>query len=250
MKLYSSSIYFKVVYVIYVGAFDSFAQQTLVHLHGRDNAPDLQSVQRARLPDRTQDHPHLGAAIPRRPRHGEPHTARAGVGEVTHRVEVFPGRPCGDQEANPLHRLLRGEGSEDLLQDQARLRQTPLPLAAAGQDAELGVHHADSPLRQDAQIPPCRGVLEHVLVHRREQENRARSGEQGRRDQALPPSVGQVRGRVGRAGGDDDDLRLVRDADMRDLVPPFRGEEIILTPDLLYYCLLGSRTLPEILWGR
>ena len=118
--------------------------------------------------------------------------------------------------------VLRGDAAgqhvEADVEDLGRLGQPALAGVGAGQPALGGLEDQGAALAQRRDVGPGRGVLPHLGVHRRDEDDRAPGGEQGVGQQVVGHAVRGLGHQVGRRRRDHDQVGGLPDPDVRHLV--------------------------------
>ena len=105
--------------------------------------------------------------------------------------------------------------------DGVHVGEPPFPHVATGEIAFLRFHQRHAARSQHAQVLLRGGVLVHVHVHGRRHHQRSRGGQGRRRQQVVGQAACQLRHHVGRAGGYDEGVALLRERHVVDGVARF-----------------------------
>ncbi len=168
--------------------------------------------------DVRRDERHLGPAARRLRGDGDSHPPGRAVADEAHRVDRLA-RPAGrDQHGKPAERPFRApQRSLDCPQNFRRLGEAShAPLAVRGKLAGARGDDRRPPLTQPLDVRPRGGVLPHVRVHRRREDERGVYGEGGARQQVVGETGGELRERVGRRWRNGEDLRTRGEREVRD----------------------------------
>ena len=188
----------------------------LVHLRCGADAHEFSD--RRRLERRgAGDQRDFGAAMNGLGRNREPHLAAGTVADEAHRIEVFKGRPGGDQDAlsaqRPCGAKHRFGGRDDLV----GLRKPALSNPAARQVALARLDEPHAARGERVEILPDRLVREHLRVHRRRDEHRRPRGGIQRRQEIVGDPVRELADDIRRGGRDEQQIDCRRERDVLDV---------------------------------
>ena len=157
----------------------------------------------------------------RRTGQGVPLFPRGTVSEVAHRVERLARAARADHDLAArqvgLGRPARQHPAADL-EDLHRVRQPALAGVDAGEAAHGGLDDDGSPAAQRRDVLLGGGVLPHLGVHGRCEDDRTAGGEERVGEQVVGEAVGRPGEQVGGGGGDDDQVGGLPDPYVRHLV--------------------------------
>ncbi len=147
---------------------------------------------------------------------GVSHAAAGAVGEIAHRIDLFP-RGSGRDQNGFAGQLLRSAQSFHRGRDnQVVLRQPAGAGHAASQIAVAGLDDPHAALAQDFQIRLRGRMVPHIHVHRGRDHDR-RGGRQIKRGQEIAGNALRELGEnVGRGGHNQQRINRLRDRDMLD----------------------------------
>ena len=179
-------------------------QRGVEHRLGGGRRDRLDPVRRRHGEVRCEQHD-VGAAPAGLLGQGDAHPARRAVAEEAHRVEWLTGSAGGDEhaparEASGREQLLRAAGDLGGLGHPAYA-----PLALRGLSL-VRTDELDAARSQRLGIGAGRGVRPHPRVHRRRDEHRPAVSERSLGQQVVGDPLGELRERVRRARGDDEQV--------------------------------------------
>ena len=112
----------------------------------------------------------------------------------------------------------QGDLPQDILEDGFRLRQLPRADGPAGQAPHRGGDDGPAVLLQLPEVVLCRRILQHMGIHGRSNEPGAAAGQEGGAEHIVPQAVGDLGADIGGGGGNDHQIRPVRQGDMLHLI--------------------------------
>jgi hypothetical protein len=111
------------------------------------------------------------------------------------------------------------QGALDGAQEVGRLGEAAHPPLALGPErADAGVEQRHPPRAKRREVRLRGGVLVHVVVHRRGDEDRARRGERRAREEVVGQAVGELGDRVRARRGDQEDVGVADELEMAERV--------------------------------
>ena len=142
---------------------------------------------------RPGDERHVGAAPRRLGGDRESHAPARPVADEAHRIDVFVGRPGGDQDAPAAQRTVaaRSMASAAATISSGSARR-PFADPAAGQIALARLDEPHAARGQRIEIPPHGLVREHLRVHRRRHQHRRPRRRVQRRQEIVGDAVGEL----------------------------------------------------------
>ena len=162
-------------------------------------------------------------------RHGISHTSARPVADVAHVVDVFVGRPGGDDHQPAEQRAGRRKNPLGGLDDVIRLGEPALADPAAGEIAGAGVDEPYAAVGQRLQVRADGVVLEHVGVHRRSEQHRSARRQIERAEEIVGDAGGELADDVRRRGRDEQQRGVGGQGDVLDVGigagRPLRGDD-------------------------
>jgi len=182
------------------------------HVARADHVDALHAIGR-RQEHRASDQRDLRAGFGGRLGQGEAHFARAVIGDVTHRVDVFLGRSGGDQQTQAAQAAVLetvGGGLGQLF----GLEHAAHADIAAGLAAGARAEQADAALFEQLAVGLGRRVGPHRLIHRRRQGDRGVGRQHQGGQQVVGDALGEARHEVGSRWCDQHQVSPARQFDM------------------------------------
>ncbi len=210
----------------------------LEHLLGRDDGHKF-GIGRRHQVGGAGDQCHLRAAGRGCLGNGIAHFAGGAVGEIPHRVQRLPRGTGGHQNPETGHVLFVGQCVQNRLQKHLRLRHLSFADDSTGQSALRRLHQLPAVVPQPQQIILRHRIFIHPRVHGGRGDFGTVTGQNSGCQHVVRQAVGQLGQHIGRGGGNNDKVGLVRQGDMfrlmlkitvksidRDLVPSqgFKGQ--------------------------
>ena len=187
---------------------------------------DAGDAVRRRQRNRTADQDHVGAGPRTGLRQRIAHLARAGIGDAAHRIHRLEGRP-GGQHHRATGQQLGREMGQRMLQQRLRLQHAALAGLAAGLFAGIRPPDGDAVTFEQGDVALRGGVLPHLAVHRRRDDERAGARRAQRGEQVVAQAVGDLRHHVGGGGRDQHGVGVAREVDVRHVVVHARIPQIL-----------------------
>ena len=165
---------------------------------------DVAHARVARERDVRRDDRHVGAERGRLLGEREAHPPRRAVADEAHGVDRLARAAGGDEHAQAGELRDRraappGTSASIAASSSAGSGRRPAPASPVrGEPARAGLEHRRAARAQRRDVRPRRGVLPHVVVHRRRDEQRAGRGERGARQEVVGEAVGELGDRVRR----------------------------------------------------
>ena len=218
-------------------------EHRLAQLAGRTGPHHVHRGRVAQLRGVRGDQRHRRAALRRDPGERVALPARRAVAEEADGVEGLAGAARGDH--HPPAGEVAGQRVGPLQQqpgqlgDLGGLGQAPGPGVAAGEPARGRLHDDRAAATQQRHVVPRGRVLPHLGVHRGHEQHRAAGREQRGGEQVVRAAVRGAGQQVRRRRGDDDEVGLLAELDVRDRRARRR------TPR----CARAARTAPRT-WRR
>ena len=172
------------------------------------------------------DQGHLRAPEGGLPGDGVAHAAAGVVGEVADGVQGLLGGTGGDGDMDAGEGLLPGQLHGDSVQQDLRLRQLAAAHILAGQKAAGGLDDAEAVLPEGLKVILGDGVFQHGGIHGGGDQLAALGGQDRGGQHIVRDAVGELREDVGGGGGDEDQVRRLREGDVVDIVLKIPGEGV------------------------
>ena len=191
---------------------------------------DPRDAGRCRLADRAADERHLGTGIAGRTGEGKTHLAAGEVGDAAYRIDRLEGR-AGSEQYLLAGEQLGLEVGDHRIENVLGFEHAPFADFATGLFAAGWAEDRDAIAAQRGDIALRRRFAPHLAVHRRGDEQRAVARQRQRCQQVVGDAVCHLGQIVGRGGGDEQQVGLARQVDVRHAVAALRvpriGEDVL-----------------------
>ena len=144
------------------------------------------------------------------------HLAGGAIREKAHGIEIFTGGAGGDDDGLAFEIAAKSQHLADLFDDGIGGGEAARARHSAGEIAFVGVHDVDAARAKLLQILLRGGMLPHVDVHRRSNDDRSFRGEIQCRKEIARDALREVGEDIGSSRRNEQEVYALRDRDVLD----------------------------------